>query len=58
MTDMAVAADNVIFGLPEVKSVFLCSDEPAAVDRAATLVNEWALTGEPFDAKARSPRAC
>ena len=54
MTDMAVAADHVIFGLPEVKvgvfpmqvmSLLQCIAPPR-------LVNEWALTGEPFDAKA------
>src|SRR5712672_4234848 len=53
MTDMAVAADHVSFGLPEVKvGVFpmqvmslLQSMVPPRV------INEWALTGEPFDAK-------
>ena len=54
MTDMAVAADHVIFGLPEVKvGVFpmqVLSLLPSLAPRR--LVNEWALTGEPFDAKA------
>jgi len=53
MTDMAVGADHAIFGLPEVKvGVFpmqvlslLQSMVPPRV------VSEWALTGEPFDAK-------
>lgn len=53
MTDMAVAADHVIFGLPEVKvGVFpmqVLSLLPSLVPRR--LINEWALTGEPFDAK-------
>jgi methylglutaconyl-CoA hydratase len=52
MTDMAVAADHVIFGLPEVKvGVFpmqVLSLLPSLVPRR--LINEWALTGEPFDA--------
>jgi methylglutaconyl-CoA hydratase len=54
MTDMAVAADHAIFGLPEVKvGVFpmqVLSLLPSIAPRR--LVNEWALTGEPFDAKA------
>ena len=53
MTDMAVAADHVIFGLPEVKvGVFpmqVLSLLPSLAPRR--LINEWALTGEPFDAK-------
>jgi methylglutaconyl-CoA hydratase len=53
MTDMAVAADHAIFGLPEVKvGVFpmqVLSLLPSIAPRR--LVNEWALTGEPFDAK-------
>jgi enoyl-CoA hydratase/carnithine racemase len=52
MTDMAVSADHVTFGLPEVKvGVFpmqVMSLLQALVPRR--LVNEWALTGEPFDA--------
>jgi methylglutaconyl-CoA hydratase len=46
MTDMAVAADHVIFGLPEVKVLSLL--QSIAPRR---LVSEWSLTGEPFDAK-------
>src|ERR1700742_5100681 len=54
MTDMAVAADRVIFGLPEVKvGVFPMQVLSLLQDIAPPrLVNEWALTGEPFDAKA------
>jgi enoyl-CoA hydratase/carnithine racemase len=44
MTDMAVAADHVNFGLPEVKSLLQSMVPPR-------LVSEWALTGEPFDAR-------
>jgi methylglutaconyl-CoA hydratase len=54
MTDMAVAADHVMFGLPEVKvGVFpmqVLSLLPSIAPRR--LINEWALTGEPFDAHA------
>src|SRR6201994_4858224 len=54
MTDMAVAADHVMFGLPEVKvGVFpmqVLSLLPSIAPRR--LINEWALTGEPFDAPA------
>ena len=53
MTDMAIAADQAIFGLPEVKvGVFpmqVLSLLPSLAPRR--LINEWALTGEPFDAK-------
>ena len=53
MTDMAVAADHVLFGLPEVKvGVFpmqVMSLLQMIVPRR--LINEWALTGEPFDAR-------
>src|SRR3981189_1490593 len=53
MTDMAVAADNVIFGLPEVKVGVFPMQGVRLVQSIAPrrLVNEWALTGEPFDAK-------
>jgi methylglutaconyl-CoA hydratase len=54
MTDMALAADHAIFGLPEVKvGVFpmqVMSLLQSMAPRRA--VNEWALTGEPFDARA------
>ncbi|ABD07954.1 Enoyl-CoA hydratase/isomerase [Rhodopseudomonas palustris HaA2] len=56
MTDMAVAADHVLFGLPEVKvGVFPMQVMSLLQDIAPRrLINEWALTGEPFDA----PTAC
>ncbi|MBI5130117.1 MAG: enoyl-CoA hydratase/isomerase family protein [Rhodopseudomonas palustris] len=52
MTDMAVAADHVQFGLPEVKvGVFPMQVMALLQDIAPRrLINEWALTGEPFDA--------
>ena len=53
MTDMAVAADHVIFGLPEVKVGVFPMQVMALLQSIAPrrLVNEWALTGEPFDAR-------
>jgi methylglutaconyl-CoA hydratase len=53
MTDMAVAAESAIFGLPEVKvGVFPMQVMSLLQDIAPRrLVNEWALTGEPFDAR-------
>jgi methylglutaconyl-CoA hydratase len=53
MTDLAVAADNAIFGLPEVKvGVFPMQVMSLLQDIAPRrLINEWALTGEPFDAR-------
>ena len=54
MTDMAVAADNAMFGLPEVKvGVFPMQVMSLLQDIAPRrLIAEWALTGEPFDAQA------
>ncbi|NEW94668.1 enoyl-CoA hydratase/isomerase family protein [Rhodopseudomonas sp. BR0M22] len=54
MTDMAVAADNVVFGLPEVKvGVFPMQVMSLLQDIAPRrLIAEWALTGEPFDTQA------
>src|SRR3954464_13119117 len=54
MTDMAVAADTALFGLPEVKvGVFPMQVMSLLQDIAPRrLINEWALTGEPFDARA------
>ncbi|MCG6206367.1 enoyl-CoA hydratase/isomerase family protein [Rhodopseudomonas sp. HC1] len=54
MTDMAVAADSVQFGLPEVKvGVFPMQVMSLLQDIAPRrLIAEWALTGEPFDAAA------
>ena len=52
MTDMAVAADHVIFGLPEVKVGVFPMQVLSLLQSIAPrrLINEWALTGEPFDA--------
>jgi enoyl-CoA hydratase/carnithine racemase len=54
MTDMAVAADHVQFGLPEVKVGVFPMQVMSLLQSIAPrrLVNEWALTGEPFDARA------
>jgi methylglutaconyl-CoA hydratase len=54
MTDMAVAVETAIFGLPEVKvGVFPMQVMSLLQDLAPRrLINEWALTGEPFDARA------
>lgn len=54
MTDMAVAADHVQFGLPEVKVGVFPMQVMSLLQSIAPrrLVNEWALTGEPFDAQA------
>ena len=54
MTDMAVAADRAIFGLPEVKVGVFPMQVLSLLQSIAPrrLVNEWAITGEPFDAKA------
>ena len=53
MTDMAVAADHVTFGLPEVKVGVFPMQVMALLQSIAPrrLINEWSLTGEPFDAK-------
>src|ERR1700692_1959635 len=53
MTDMAVSADHVMFGLPEVKVGVFPMQVMALLQSIAPrrLINEWALTGEPFDAK-------
>ena len=54
MTDMAVAADHAIFGLPEVKVGVFPMQVLSVLQAIAPrrLINEWALTGEPFDASA------
>src|SRR3989440_5943451 len=54
MTDMAVAADRAIFGLPEVKVGVFPMQVMSLLQTIAPrrLINEWALTGEPFDAHA------
>ena len=54
MTDMAVAADHVVFGLPEVKVGVFPMQVLSLLQSIAPprLVAEWALTGEPLDARA------
>jgi methylglutaconyl-CoA hydratase len=54
MTDLAIAADHVMFGLPEVKVGVFPMQVMSLLQGIAPrrLINEWALTGEPFDAKA------
>lgn len=52
MTDMAVAADHVKFGLPEVKIGVFPMQVLSLLQRIVPrrMVREWCLTGEPFDA--------
>src|ERR1700675_1433408 len=54
MTDMAIAADHVVFGLPEVKVGVFPMQVMALLQSIAPRrqINEWSLTGEPFDARA------
>jgi enoyl-CoA hydratase/carnithine racemase len=54
MTDMAVAADHVMFGLPEVKVGVFPMQVMSLLQHIAPrrVVREWALSGEPFDAAA------
>jgi len=54
MTDMAIAADHAMFGLPEVKVGVFPMQVMSLLQGIAPrrLVNEWAITGEPFDAGA------
>lgn len=53
MTDLAIAADHVMFGLPEVKVGVFPMQVMSLLQSIAPrrLINEWALTGEPFDAQ-------
>jgi methylglutaconyl-CoA hydratase len=53
MTDMAVASDHAIFGLPEVKVGVFPMQVLSLLQSIAPrrVVSEWAITGEPFDAK-------
>lgn len=53
MTDMAVAADHVAFGLPEVKVGVFPMQVMSLLQTIAPrrLINEWSLTGEPFEAR-------
>jgi enoyl-CoA hydratase/carnithine racemase len=52
MTDMAVAADHALFGLPEVKVGVFPMQVLSLLQRVAPRrkVREWALAGEPFGA--------
>ena len=52
MTDMAVAADNVVFGLPEVKVGVFPMQVLSLLQAIAPprLVREWCFTGESFTA--------
>ena len=52
MTDLAVAADHVVFGLPEVKVGVFPMQVLSLLQQIAPrrMVREWALSGEPFDA--------
>jgi methylglutaconyl-CoA hydratase len=54
MTDMAAASDHAIFGLPEVKVGVFPMQVLSLLQSIAPrrLINEWAISGEPFDAKA------
>lgn len=54
MTDMAVAADHALFGLPEVKVGVFPMQVMSLLQSIAPrrLIAEWSLTGEPFDAHA------
>src|ERR1700755_877539 len=54
MTDLAVAADHVLFGLPEVKVGVFPMQVMSLLQSIAPrrMIHEWALPGEPFDAKA------
>src|ERR1700751_2058631 len=53
MTEMAIAADPVMFGLPEVKVGVFPMQVMSLLQGIAPrrLINEWAITGEPFDAR-------
>ncbi|MET0219816.1 MAG: enoyl-CoA hydratase/isomerase family protein [Tardiphaga sp.] len=52
MTDMAVASDTALFGLPEVKVGVFPMQVLSLLQTIAPrrLVHEWCITGEPFDA--------
>lgn len=53
MADMAVAVDDAIFGLPEVKIGIFPMQVLSLLQRLVPprIVREWCLTGEPFDAR-------
>lgn len=52
MTDMAVASDDIVFGLPEVKVGVFPMQVLSLLQSIAPprLVREWCFTGEPFSA--------
>lgn len=52
MTDLAIATDGVVFGLPEVKVGVFPMQVLSLLQRIAPRrkVREWSLTGEPFGA--------
>lgn len=52
MTDMAIASDDVVFGLPEVKVGVFPMQVLSLLQSIAPqrLVREWCITGEPFSA--------
>ncbi|WP_445492810.1 enoyl-CoA hydratase/isomerase family protein [Rhodopseudomonas sp. RCAM05734] len=54
MTDLAVAAEQAVFGLPEVKVGVFPMQVLSLLHSTAPrrLINEWCITGEPFDARA------
>jgi methylglutaconyl-CoA hydratase len=53
MADMAVAADHVLFGLPEVKVGVFPMQVLSLLQNLIPLrvLREWCITGEPFDAR-------
>jgi len=54
MTDLAVAVDTAVFGLPEVKVGLFPMQVLAMIEGLAPprVVREWTLTGDSFDARA------
>jgi methylglutaconyl-CoA hydratase len=54
MTDMAIAADSALFGLPEVKVGLFPMQVLSLLQRLVPprLLREWCFSGEPFDAQA------
>ncbi|UZG44957.1 enoyl-CoA hydratase/isomerase family protein [Caldimonas thermodepolymerans] len=54
MVDMAVAADHVLFGLPEVKVGVFPMQVLSLLQHMVPqrVLREWCITGEPFDAHA------
>lgn len=54
MTDLAVAVDTAVFGLPEVKVGLFPMQVLAMMEGLVPprVLREWTLTGDPFDARA------